>query len=222
MRRGVRLFPLAAVAAAPVLYARWLRPRLLTWGATSEEATHSYPGDDLVPDPTGTSTMATTFPAPPRDVWAWLAQMGFDRGGWYSWDRLDHGGEPSADHIVPEWQRLEVGQRLLQSPDGLNWFTVAMVEPYRTLVLRSTLDITTGHSFDPPGEPYPRAYLDGIWSFHLMPTPQGGTRLVVRTRGRSSPHQLTRPFDLMMGEPAHFIMQTRQFHNLRSRVAAAA
>ena len=38
--------------------------------------------------------------------------MGGDRAGWYSWDRLDHGGKPSADKIVPEWQNLAEGQRL--------------------------------------------------------------------------------------------------------------
>jgi hypothetical protein len=222
MSRSTRLVPLAVAAAAPAIYARWVRPRLLSWGATPEEASRSYPGDDVVPEPDGGSTMATTLPAPPDEVWAWLAQMGADRGGWYSWDRLDRGGEPSADRIVPEWQSLEVGQHLAQSPDGKNWFTVVAVEPGRTLVLRSNLDVSTGHSYDPAGSAPPRAYLDGIWSFHLSPTPEGATRLVVRTRGRSRPHPLLRPFDLLLGEPAHFVMQTRQFHNLRTRVAAAA
>lgn len=218
--RGIARLVLLAVAAVPVIYARWLRPRLLTWGASVEEASRSYPGDEVVPDPDGGSTMGTTLPAPPETVWAWLVQMGGDRGGWYSWDRLDHGGEPSADHIVPEWQSLEVGQHLIQSPDGRNWFTVVAVEPCRTLVLRSNLDLRTGHSYDPAVTAPPRAYLDGIWSFHLSPTPRGGTRLVVCTRGRSRPHPLMRPFDLLLGEPAHLVMQTRQFHNLRARVAA--
>jgi hypothetical protein len=31
---------------------------------------------------------------------------------------------------------------------------------------------------------------------------------------------LTRPFGLLVGEPVHFTMQTRQFHNLRTRVGA--
>jgi hypothetical protein len=32
-----------------VLYARWVRPGLLTWGATHDETTGAYPGDELVP-----------------------------------------------------------------------------------------------------------------------------------------------------------------------------
>lgn len=221
-RPGARLVPLVATAAALALYALRLRPRLLTWGATQDETDRTYPGDDIVPDADGTSTMATTLPAPPETVWPWLVQMGGDRGGWYSWDRLDRYGEPSADRIAPEWQHLEEGQRLTATRNGWSWFTVARLEPNRTLVLRSDLSLPSGHSFDPQWDVLPLAHMDGIWAFHLRPTADGGTRLVVRTRGQSRPRRLTRPFDLLLGEPAHFIMQTRQFHNLRTRVGAAA
>ncbi|URN11277.1 hypothetical protein LUW77_02920 [Streptomyces radiopugnans] len=117
--------------------------------------------------------MATTLPAPPEEVWAWLAQMGDDRGGWYSWDRLDRHGEPSADRLVPGWQGLSEGQRLLATRDGRAWFTVALLEPNRTLVLRSDLELPSGHSFDMPTVAPPRAYLDGIWAFHLRLGPRG-------------------------------------------------
>ena len=74
---------------------------MLTWGATPEEATCRYPGDELVPDPDGGATMATVLPAPPEGVWPWLVQIGDDRGGWYSLDWLDNSGKPSADLWVP-------------------------------------------------------------------------------------------------------------------------
>ncbi|WP_405653269.1 hypothetical protein [Streptomyces sp. NBC_00019] len=217
-RPGARLLPLLVASATLALYTRRFRPRLLTWGATPGETLCAYPGDELVPDADGTSTMATTLPAPPEKVWPWLVQMGGDRGGWYSWDRLDHYGEPSADHVVPEWQNLHEGQRLPTTQGGKSWFTVARLEPNRTLVLRSDLRLPSGHSFDPQTEPPPSARLDGIWGFHLQPAPFGETRLVVRTRGQSRPRWLTGPFDLLLGEPAHFIMQTRQFHSLRVRL----
>jgi uncharacterized protein YndB with AHSA1/START domain len=221
MRRHTRrLLGLTAMLAPPACYQWWLRPKLSTWGATSEEATRTYPGDELVPDADGSSTMATTLPVPPERVWAWLVQMGADRGGWYSWDRLDNGGRPSVDRIVPEWQHLEQGQRLDAAPNGEVWFTVAALEPEQSLVLRSDLDLASGHSFTMGPGPLPKAYLDGIWAFHLRPTTDGGTRLVVRTRGKGRPRGLTRIFDVF-GEPAHFIMQTRQFQNLRRRVAQA-
>lgn len=223
-RLGASLLCLAAVCAALVLHALWIRPRLLTWGAGRDEATGAYPGDELVPEADSLSTMATTLPGPPQSVWPWLVQMGYDRAGWYSWDRLDHGGEPSSDCIVPEWQSLEPGQCLNSMPNGRNWMTVALLEPNRTLVLRSYYELPSMRSFDPRYRPLPRAYVDAIWGFHLRPTPGDGTRLVVRKRARSSPRRLTLPFtrayNLLLGEPEHFIMQTRQFHNLRTRVGA--
>jgi hypothetical protein len=140
--------------AAPMLYARWLRPQLLTWGATPEETSGAYPGDELVPDPDGGATMATTLPAPPERVWPWLVQMGLGRGGWYSWDWLDNDGAPSADRIVTHWQYLEGGQHLDRVPKGpTNRWTVEVLEPDRTLVLQGSYGSLTGQGFDPRSGP---------------------------------------------------------------------
>lgn len=214
-RSGARALSLAAGCAVPVLYARWVRPRLLTWGATHDEISGAYPGDELIPDPAHSSTMATTLPAPPERVWPWLAQMGYDRAGWYSWDKLDHGGQPSADRIVPEWQNLHQGQRL-NSMGNRNWMTVAVLEPHRTLVLRSIYQVPSFRTFDPRSGPLPRARVEAIWGFHLRPVPGGRTRLVIRKRGRGR-RAVTWPVDLLY-DPVHCIMQTRQFRNLRTRV----
>lgn len=217
--RRPRLLGLAAGSAAPVLYALWVRPRLIAWGATRDETTGAYPGDELIPDANHSSTMATTLPAPPERVWPWLVQMGGDRAGWYSWDRLDHGGQPSAYHIMPQWQNLAEGQRVNSLPHGPYWMNVAILEPGRTLVLRSNYQLPSFHTFDPRSAPMPRAHVDAIWGFHLRSAPGGRTRLVVRKLARSQ-RAVTWPFDLL-NEPQHFIMQTRQFHNLRARVGGS-
>jgi hypothetical protein len=117
-RPRVRLRLLAAASAGLSLYALWIRPRLLTWGATAQETTRAHPGDELVPEPDGAATMATTLPAPPEAVWSWLVQMGGDHGGWYSWDLLDNNGRPNTDRIVPEWQSLQVGEHLYTARDA--------------------------------------------------------------------------------------------------------
>ena len=97
-----------------------------------------------------------------------------------------------------------------------------IVEPYRTPVLRATYHMFSGRSYDPQSGPIPWAYADGIWGFDLRGTPSGETRLMVRTRNRSSPRTVARPCNLLLGEPLHLPMQTRQFHNLRARVTAEA
>jgi hypothetical protein len=196
---------------------------MLTWGATADEVSDIYPGDDLIPGADGCATMATTLPAPPETVWRWLVQMGGDRGGWYAWDWLDNNGSPSADRIMPQYQSLAEGQRLSRAsvpgqPPG--WFTVVRLEPNQTLVLRSSYGLFSGRQFEPLADRTPWAWVDGVWGFHLRRIPEGRTRLVVRNRSRGGPRAVARPFALPIGEPTHFAMQIRQFRNLRKRIAA--
>ncbi|WP_201298231.1 hypothetical protein [Nocardia sp. CY41] len=207
--------PLLATSGAALA----LRHRILRWGATPAEAAAEYPGDMLVPAPTGCSTMATTLEAPPEEVWRWLVQMGADRAGWYSWDRLDNGGRPSSTRIVPQWQELREGDRVNATRDGRTYFTVAIADRPTTLVLRSDLTLPSGRPFDPRG-PLPRMFTQGVWGFHLTELPGRRTRLVVRTIGRDAPRPLMAVADFLIGEPAHLIMQARQFANLRVRVRA--
>lgn len=207
---------LAAKLLAIAVYAIFVRPRMLRWGATDEELRMDYPGADLIPGGKRTSTMACTLDARPGEVWPWLVQMGYDRAGWYSWDLLDNGGNPSAEQIHPEWQDIEVGQRLPSMPDDRSWFEVAALEPERFLALRAPLDLG-GHPFDTAG-PRPRTYSDSTWCFLLEELPDRRTRLVVSGYAAGRPHMLQTIASALIWEPAHWIMQTRQFANLARRV----
>jgi hypothetical protein len=217
-----RIRRLGVAAAALTAYGRLLRPRLNAWGATRDELEAVYPGDDLIPDPCTRSTMATTIAASPAAVWAWLVQMGCDRGGFYSWDRLDNGGRPSADRIHREWQDLEQGDRITSVPDGSVWFDVAVLERDRVLVLRASLvlSLPKPRCFDPAGAP-PRAYSDSTWGFFLAPARDGATRLVVHGVGAGRPRAAIVLMNLLLGEPAHWIMQRRQFTGLRRRAESS-
>jgi hypothetical protein len=92
------------------VYRLWVQPWQHRWGATDEEVGAAMPGDDLIPDAAST-TRAISIAAPPEQVWPWLAQLGFGRAGWYSYDWIDNDGQPSADRIIPELQQLQVGVR---------------------------------------------------------------------------------------------------------------
>lgn len=191
------------------------RPRLMTLGATAADLSRSLPGDGLVPGERDTTTMATTIAALPEAIWPWLAQMGHDRGGWYSWDRLDRGGIPSSDEINPAWQHLREGDRMYSMPDRRSWFDVAHVEPGRSLVLRASLDLR-GRPFDPAG-PRPRWFVDSRWEFFLDPQPDGTTRLLVRSGGTGAPRRLGGLMNHVFWNPAHVVMQVRQLQQLRRR-----
>src|SRR5687768_2354731 len=63
----------------------------------------------------------------------------------------------------------------------------------------------------------PRFYIDALWGFQLKELPEGRTRLVVSGYASARPRLLQAIADLFFWEPAHWIMQTRQFSNLKRR-----
>lgn len=211
---------LAAFGALGAVYTLVVRPRMLRWGATQEEFDRPFPDAGIVPGGTRGATMATTIDAPPREVWPWLVQMGIDRGGWYSFDRLDAFGRRSTHEIHPEWQDIKVGDRLVSAPNGSEWWEVAAVEPERFLALRASVDLR-GRPFD-PHRGRPRWFTDSTWSFLLEELPEGRTRLIVSGSWAFRPHWMQPILSFFVLEPSHWIMQTRQFHNLRERVEHAA
>ena len=93
---------IAAAMAIAFLGLSWYARRSDGWGATADEAAASLPGDEWLeggPPTRVRMTRAIDVEAPAGRVWPWVAQMG--RGaGWYSYDRLDNGGRPSARQIV--------------------------------------------------------------------------------------------------------------------------
>jgi len=205
-----RIAPLLGLVAG---YALAVRPRLVRWGATDEEVRRPYPGAELIPGGERSATMAVTIEAEPSRLWPWLVQMGADRGGWYSWDRLDNWGHASADRIHPEWQGISVGDRLAATPDGRQWWEVAALEPGRFLGLRMSLDLR-GRPFD-PRRARPRFHTDSLWGFLLEELPGRRTRLVVSGYWSFRPRWLQAVTSVIVLEPSHWIMQTRQFANLK-------
>lgn len=151
----------------------------MRWGATDDEVAGPYPGAEIVPGSTRSSTMAVTIDARPEEVWPWLVQLGWDRAGWYSWDLLDNSGRPSAREVHPEWQDLAVGDQLRFSAMGRvgDAFRVRVLEPNRFLGLYGYADLQ-GRWLD-PGEPRPSAYMEALWGFQLKALPHGRTRLVI-------------------------------------------
>src|SRR5687767_14914519 len=108
------LLPLA------LLYWFALRRQFARWGTSPDEIRRTMPGERVIASPTHTATQAITVNAPPESIWPWLVQMGYKRGGLYSYDWLDRLfgflDGPSATRILPEFQQLEVGDKIYLGP----------------------------------------------------------------------------------------------------------
>ena len=200
-------------------------------GATDAEFHGSLPGDDVLPRPMIEWTRATTFEAPAEDVWPWLVQMGYGRGGWYTSERFDRIiwriRNVSADRILDEWQHLAVGDIVPDGPGYAAYFRVAEVVPGRSIVYRSIRHPYRGHPVDPGDEDALRGleqrlvdggvYLDFSWAFALRPIDQRRTRLVVRTRAAAHPAWL-RLLAVPLGLVDFYHVST-MFSGLRRRVS---
>jgi proline iminopeptidase len=204
----------AAGTAAAAAYRRFLVPLLMTWGATDDEVDGPFPGEDLVPGGERGATMAITVAETPERVWPWLVQMGWGRGGFYSWDLLDNAGRPSARQVHPEWQDTRVGDRLKCL--GLPSYAVVTLEPNQFLGLYSLNDLR-GRLLD-PRQPRPRAYVEGLWGFCLRELPGGGTRLVIGGYQAARPRCFERFLYGWVFPPVVWIMQARMLEVLKHNV----
>jgi hypothetical protein len=162
------------------------------WGATDAEVDRAMPGDELLEN-AGSITRAITIGARPELIWPWLVQIGFGRAGWYSYDWIDNDGRPSANRIVPEFQDLRVGDRMLMAPEMGP--TVRVVEPNRHLLCAGDLD---------------------TWCLGLYPADDRRTRLVSRWRERW-PRTPATIFWLLISEPGSFIMERKMLLGIKAR-----
>jgi hypothetical protein len=164
------------------------------------------PGDVYISSPSYSTTLAVTVDASPNHIWPWLLQMGYKRGGLYSYDWLDrlfgYLDGPSATDILPEYQGLKVGEEI---PLGRGpGFPVKSIEPFRSLVLCGSGD---GFAW--------------TWQFGLYPLDGVHTRLVSRNTVRH-PRTVGAWLFMRVLEPAAFLMTRRMLLGLKKRAERLA
>jgi hypothetical protein len=218
-KAGRILRPIMAVGALlPWVYLLIVRPWHLSWGATGEDVRKSLPGDELVPHPTLESTRAATIRAPAEEVWRWLVQLGQDRGGFYSYDRLENlaGADiHNVEQILSEMQHLKVGDFIPMAP--VEWgvptggFTVVKIEPERAVVWRQGWpeDLENLSPSDAQGR--------ATWTFVLEKVDEGTTRLILRERSGHKPHMRDVVFHYLFMERQHFIMERRMLKGIKEQ-----
>jgi hypothetical protein len=187
-----------------VLYWFPIRRWMGRWGTTPSDLSRVMAGDGLLVNATYSGTMAVIVNAPPEHIWPWLVQMGYQRGGLYSYDWLDrlfgYLDRPSASRILPQFQHLAVGDQIPLGR-GPSW-PVAVIESNRALVL----DMRNLVGFD------------WVWQFGLYPVDENRTRLVSRSRVRTK--VVWARLITYAIEPAGFLMTRRMLLGLKQRAEA--
>jgi len=173
--------------------------------ASHDERTRHLAGDELIAESIGQLTHAVTINRSRHDVWPWLVQMGAgSRAGWYSYDRLDNGGHPSATSILPYLQHIRVGTLFPALPGRTDGFHVLAIDPNTSLVIGWRA---------PDGSP------TVTWAFALEDAANGTTRLVARCRADKKYPFLGLP--RAIGDPlvrmVHFVMQRKQLLGIAHR-----
>jgi len=181
------------------------------WGLDEAAAERAYPGDDFVPEPRWMWTHAVEIDAPPDRVWPWIAQLGADRAGFYSYQFLENlagCNVRNAETVHEEWVRSD-GAPLSLHPK-LPPFEVE-TRPNEWLLARLDIDETCAS-----------------WLVYLEPLGPGRCRCISRYRCVTSSDLASR---IRLGpallEPISFAMDKRMLAGIkrraeRARAAAAA
>ncbi|MFZ0548362.1 MAG: hypothetical protein WAM60_23140 [Candidatus Promineifilaceae bacterium] len=203
------LVNLAGVIVITLLYLTLVWPWMSTWGATKEEQEKALPGDELVPAAMIQTTKGITIQAGPEAIYPWLLQIGVDRGGMYSYDRLENLfglNVHTVDTIVPEYQQAAVGDFWRFTPKdyvlnpGPGLWVKALKE-------NSAVLLCFGMENKPDD-----ACID-TWQFVLEPQADSSTRLLLRSRMAIEPQ-----LPIKLTYPVQFIMERKMLLEIRERV----
>jgi hypothetical protein len=197
---------LAWIGAATLLW-----PYTRTWGTAPDEWAITLPGDHTPRTPALEIFHGVTIDAPPTAVWPWLVQLGQDRAGFYSYDRLERlfGADVrNVSELRPEWQARRAGDRIFAAAQGSYWerilherpgWNVTVVEPNQALVLEN-------------------------WgAFVLIPQSTDRTRFVIRSTisNRAIPVWAA-AINFSAFELPHFIMQRRMMLRIKELAEGGA
>ena len=180
-----------------------------TWGAAEQEIVRSLPGDELTSHPDLLWTNAITVNASLDEVWPWIAQIGDNRGGFYSYTFIENrvgaltGAEDyhavyiNANGIHPEWQNPQPGEPLIQGS-----LKVRQVEQGRYLLAESI-------------QPSPFLW---IWCWYVEPaTGDTATRLLSRFAIEVPETMTANPVMDFMLNVGGFVMHQNMMQSIKLR-----
>lgn len=210
----VRVGALAAALAA-LLLAFFLvaRPWYLSWGADRALREARLPGDSLLWQGAPHETRAIIIQASAAEVWPWVAQIGQDRAGFYSYELLENVvgcRMKNLDVLIPALQQWREGDKLWMYPSdaagGIGQAPLALYRPGQALVFYTRRPGTS--LGDQP---------DGTWAFVVQPIDRATSRLVMRGRARGKLGLLGAGFQRGIFEPIHFAMERKMMEGIKAR-----
>jgi hypothetical protein len=203
---------LGCLGALLAVYVGVARPWFRRWGATDAEVQRALPGDELVPRARSQETRAITVRAPAERVWPWLAQIGQDRAGFYSYRMLENlfGCEmPDIEYLDPRLQQWKLGDKLWMYPPrkagGVGFAVLGVFEPGRAMGF-GTRQIGTPTAAPP----------DGSWTFVVEPIDATSSRLLFRGRAAGGLRSFAAVFSVGVFEPVHFAMERRTMEGVKT------
>ena len=188
------------VVASVAIYLGLMRPWHVRWGATADEVARAMPGDGILSPGALPTTRAITIGAPADQVWPWLAQLGYGRAGWYSYDWLDNDGHPSATQIRPQWRHLRPGDQILMMP-GAGFDVV---------------EVKDGHYFTARAPDQTMS-----WCLAVEPLGRHSCRLISRWRARWHITPASALW-IALSDPGAFIMERKMLLGIKARAEQAA
>jgi hypothetical protein len=202
---GLVLDTLTAVpiwAGTPVV-----RPWHMRWGATDAELAAPMPGDGVVRRAQFNATRAITIEAAPEHVWPWIAQLGYRRGGFYTYDLVDNAGERSADRVIDDCQHLQVGDLIPMFHESHGLSISYRVDSFG--MNEWMLWVHQPHQTERP---------DSTWSWRLTRLDTDRTRLLTRMK---QDYRWETPrlaiFNLFLMEFGDFAMERRMLKGIKVR-----
>jgi hypothetical protein len=211
---------LSGIGGAALILADLLTPFLRKtrshWGVDQATARERRPGDELVPAPVWGWTHGVEIDVSAERVWRWVAQIGADRAGFYSYQWLENlagCGLCNADTVHQDWE-LEEGDELRLHPK---------VPPLRIVRLERGRFFVAHAPLDEVARAEGRPWAAASWLFAVDPLPNGRCRLLTRYRLACSPDIATR---LALGpallEPIGFAMDRRMLLGVKERAEREA
>ena len=205
----------AAVMAAAFL-TPFLRAARSHWGLDADVAARTYPGDDLVPQPRWSWTHGIEIAAPAEALWLWVAQLGAERAGFYSYQWLENlvGCEVrNAERIHPEWQAKK-GDSFRLHPK-MPALQIAELIPGQALLAYGAPDVQAQAA----GKPWVAV----TWLFFIESLGAARSRLISRYRCATSDDLASQ---LSLGqtfiEPIGFAMDRRMLLGIKERAEQVA